>query len=87
MSTRMRPNDERLASVVGRTRSRVLAAIAEPRTTEEVARSVGAATSTASEHLTALHKMGLVIRSRVGRHVYYELSERGRALLAVLREG
>jgi DNA-binding transcriptional ArsR family regulator len=82
--TRREDGPERLASVVGRTRARILAAVREPRTTDEVAGAVGAASSTASEHLNALFDTGLVTRRRVARHVYYELSERGRALLDVL---
>jgi DNA-binding transcriptional ArsR family regulator len=78
--------DDRLARVIGRTRARVLAAVRDPQTTEQVAHVVGGATSTASEHLTALHGAGLVTRRRAGRHVYYQLSARGRGLLDLLRD-
>ena len=86
-AARRSPEDqELLARLVGRTRARVLAALQQPRTTDEVARLVGAATSTASEHLTALQEAGVLTRRRLGRHVYYELSERGRSLVELLRE-
>jgi DNA-binding transcriptional ArsR family regulator len=77
---------ERLATVVGRARARVLSALGTARTTEQVAAAVGAANSTASEHLNALAKAGLATRRREQRLVYYELSERGRRLLELLSE-
>ena len=77
---------DRTARVVGRTRARVLAAVRNPQTTVQVATRIGCATSTASEHLTDLHRAGLVVRRREGRYVYYELSERGRHLLALLED-
>jgi DNA-binding transcriptional ArsR family regulator len=78
---------ERLATVLGRARARVLCAILKARTTEQVADDTGVANSTASEHLNTLAKAGLATRSREGRLVYYKLSERGRRLLGLLVEG
>ncbi len=75
---------ERLARVVGRTRARVLAAVREPLTTEQVAQVVGTAISTTSAHLNALARDGLVTRRRERRLVYYELSDRGRSLIELL---
>jgi DNA-binding transcriptional ArsR family regulator len=83
---RRQGRDDRLARVVGRTRAQVLAAVSQPQTTEQVAHVIGAASSTASEHLTALHGVGLLTRRRAGRHVYYQLSARGQRLLELLRE-
>ena len=80
------PAHERAARVIGRSRARVLAALEEPQTTAQVARLIGGVPSTASEHLTGLHSADLVVRRRVGRHVYYELSDRGRCLLELLRD-
>jgi DNA-binding transcriptional ArsR family regulator len=77
---------ERLAAVLSRARARVLLALRQARTTEQVAEEIGAANSTASEHLNALAKARLATRRREQRLVYYELSERGRRLLALLVE-
>jgi len=77
---------ERMATVLGRARARVLLALRQARTTEQVAEEIGAANSTASEHLNALANAGLATRRREQRLVYYELSERGRRLVALLVE-
>jgi DNA-binding transcriptional ArsR family regulator len=76
--------DSRVIMLLGRARARVLAALHEPRSTEQVARQVGAAISTTSEHLNALARAGLAVRQRRRRIVFYELSDRGRRLLEVL---
>src|SRR5215204_2210568 len=75
---------DQLVSVLGRARERVLVALVTPHTTAEVARVVGSANSTVSEHLSALVEAGLAVRRRERRLVYYEVSERGCRLLALL---
>ena len=70
--------DEALAQLVGATRAVVLRALERPRTTLELAASLGRSAPAMSEQLTALDRAGVVSRTRVGRSVYYELNARGR---------
>jgi DNA-binding transcriptional ArsR family regulator len=75
---------QRLGRLVGAARARILVALDKPRTTTQIAESLGIAASTASEHLTALAEAGVLTRERAGREVLYELSDRGRQLLALM---
>jgi DNA-binding transcriptional ArsR family regulator len=74
-----------LAELVGETRARVLRHLVVPMTTREIARRCGITAGAASQHLTALTGAGLLARTRVGRRVYYEHSERGARVLEALR--
>jgi DNA-binding transcriptional ArsR family regulator len=73
--------EEALARLLGRTRSRVLAAVATPATTSEVATTLGLAASTASEHLTVLREAGLLRAARRRHGVVHEHTDLGAALL------
>ncbi|MGE5829252.1 MAG: ArsR/SmtB family transcription factor [Micromonosporaceae bacterium] len=73
--------EDGLTILVGRGRATVLRALVVPRTTTALAAAVGLASSTVSEHLTALTAAGVVSRRRSGPHVLYELNDGGRALL------
>ena len=55
----------------------VLAHLADPTTTRELARRLKTAESTISHHLQALTAAGLAIRDRRGRSVVYQLTELG----------
>jgi len=79
-----REPQRRLAALVGVARACVLEALREPQTTATLATSLRIAPSTASGHLTALVRTGLLARRRKGREVYYMLNDRGRSLLALL---
>jgi len=70
-----------LAGVLGRTRTDLLALLAVPRTTTELAAWLGLAPGGVSTHLTALRRAGLVASQREGRRVLYLRSELGRQLL------
>jgi DNA-binding transcriptional ArsR family regulator len=72
-----------LSALVGVARAGVLLALRRPQTTTSLSALLRIAPSTASEHLTALARTGLVDRRRRGREVYYLLNERGRTLLAL----
>jgi DNA-binding transcriptional ArsR family regulator len=74
----------RLRLLVGEARAAVIAAVAEPRTTGEVAAAIKISPSTASEHLEVLNRCGIVERRRSGRFVHYELNARGSALVELL---
>lgn len=72
---------DRLATLFGGGRAAVLRALAAPTTTTALAKALGLATSTVSEHLTTLSAAGIVQRRRAGRRVLYELDRTGTALL------
>ncbi|MFC5027618.1 winged helix-turn-helix transcriptional regulator [Streptomyces sp. So13.3] len=76
--------DDRLGALLGRGRATVLRELAAPLTTAGLADRLGLAPSTVSEHLSVLAEADVVSRHRVGRSVYYQLTDTGRALLALL---
>jgi DNA-binding transcriptional ArsR family regulator len=84
--SRGRRSDSRLSQLVGDSRARVIAVMRRPRTTAQLARDLKIAPSTASEHLTALTRAGILDRRRIGRRVLYQLSPRGQELLRVMSE-
>ncbi|MET9723031.1 winged helix-turn-helix domain-containing protein [Streptomyces zaomyceticus] len=51
-----------LSAALGRTRTEVLLALTEPRTTTDLARRTGISNATASAHATALRAAGLITR-------------------------
>lgn len=67
--------------LLGAPRARLLEALCSPATTTALARRLGVTPSAVSQHLTVLHRGGLVDRHRSGRTVLYQTSELGRALL------
>ncbi|MFE4590961.1 ArsR/SmtB family transcription factor [Streptomyces laurentii] len=75
---------DRLGLLLGRGRAAVLRELAGPLTTAGLADRLGLAPSTVSEHLSLLAGAGVVTRHRVGRSVYYQLTDTGRSLLALL---
>ncbi|MFB7517412.1 ArsR/SmtB family transcription factor [Streptomyces sp. NPDC056144] len=76
--------DDRLGLLLGRGRAAVLRELGGPLTTAGLADRLGLAPSTVSEHLSVLAEAGVVTRHRVGRSVYYQLTDTGRSLLALL---
>ena len=71
-----------LAALVGRSRATLLAALAEPASTTQLARSLGLAPGAVGDHLTVLRQAGLVHRARSGRSVLYQRTPLGDALAA-----
>lgn len=67
--------------LLGSTRARLLAALTSPMTTTALAREFGVSPSAISQHLSLLHRGGLLTRQRSGRMVLYQTSELGMALL------
>lgn len=63
------PQPPRRGELIGRTRARILAAVASPATTGEVAEQLRLSQSTVSYHLQILHRAGLVQRVRDARIV------------------
>lgn len=70
-------------SLLGASCARVLVAVKTQSTTLELARRFGLAAGGVSVQLSKLKKAGMVDTRRAGREVYYRLSSRGRALLAL----
>ncbi|WP_128984373.1 ArsR/SmtB family transcription factor [Streptomyces roseicoloratus] len=75
---------DRLGLLLGRGRAAVLRELDGPLTTHGLADRLGLAPSTVSEHLSLLADADVVTRHRVGRSVYYQLTDTGRSLLALL---
>jgi DNA-binding transcriptional ArsR family regulator len=69
-----------LAALVGATRARLLADLAEPAATTVLARHYGMAASTLSRHLAVLRAAGLVAARRDRRQVLYGRTPLGAAL-------
>jgi DNA-binding transcriptional ArsR family regulator len=76
------PQQDAVATVLGRTRARILVAVAAPATTTQLARRLGISAAGASQHLTALAAAGLVTRRREGREVLYLRSGLADALMS-----
>jgi hypothetical protein len=71
-----------LAGVLGRVRAGVLTALDRPRSTTDLARTLGVSAGGVSQHLGALRVAGLVQSHRVGRVVLYLRSPAGDSLVA-----
>ncbi|TYB97398.1 winged helix-turn-helix transcriptional regulator [Micromonospora sp. WP24] len=74
-----------LASLVGRGRARMLAELAAPLSTTELARRTGMSAGGVSQHLTVLRAAGLVVTHRRGRLLLSARTEVAEALLAASR--
>jgi DNA-binding transcriptional ArsR family regulator len=71
-----------LRSVLGRGRAQILAELAAPLSTTELARRTGMSAGGVSQHLTALRAAGLVATHRDGRRVLNMRTQVAEALLA-----
>jgi DNA-binding transcriptional ArsR family regulator len=74
---------EPLAPLIGATRSRLLAALASPTSTSQLATLTGASVGATGDHLRVLLDAGLLTRDRAGRAVIYRRTPLGDALAAV----
>ncbi|MGW3347941.1 DUF5937 family protein [Nonomuraea rubra] len=75
------PPPRDLAALIGRSRARILAELAEPATTTQLAALLGQSVGTAGEHIAALRRTGLITGTRTGRSVLYARTPLGDALL------
>ena len=71
------PDATALVPLLGAARAALLALLAEPLPTVELARRLKVTPSAVSQHLRVLHAAGLVTRTRDGRHVLYRRSPLG----------
>jgi DNA-binding transcriptional ArsR family regulator len=74
--------DEPLVRLLGANRARLLAGLAAPASTTELAHRLGLAASSVSGHLAVLRGAGLLTSRRHGHQVLYERTELGRRLAA-----
>ena len=72
------------SAVLGRGRSSVLVGLSCPRTTRQLARTIGLSESAVSHHLHALADADLVRSTRRGREVVYRLTVTGHELRAAV---
>ncbi|MFI9363437.1 DUF5937 family protein [Kitasatospora sp. NPDC053057] len=75
------PGTAALAAVLGRSRALLLAELAAPASTTELARRTGLSPSAVSQYLTALRDARLVSAHRAGRWVLYARTATAEALL------
>ncbi|GIE35384.1 ArsR family transcriptional regulator [Actinoplanes italicus] len=71
---------EGVAKLIGEGRARILAALADPTTSSQLAVLLGVSLGTVSGHLATLRDAGAVVGRRSGRAVYYERTSLGDAL-------
>ncbi|MEU1876035.1 winged helix-turn-helix domain-containing protein [Streptosporangium sp. NPDC020072] len=71
-----------LATLIGRTRARVLLELAVPATTSQLVRLLGLSLGTVGGHLAALRGAGLVTGNRTGRGVLYHRTALGDSLVS-----
>ncbi|MFB4307950.1 DUF5937 family protein [Actinomadura sp. GTD37] len=74
------PRADALAALVGRRRAELLAALARPASTTDLARRLGVTAGAVSQHLGVLRACGLVTGHRMGRRVLYVRTPSGDAL-------
>jgi DNA-binding transcriptional ArsR family regulator len=74
-------DDRALVALIGRTRSTLLHAIAEPASSTELAARFGVTTTAVNQHLRALRDARLLTSARYGRSVLYFRTDLGNALL------
>jgi len=70
-----------LGDLLGRTRARLLAELAQPASTTQLARSLGLATGAVGDHVRILHRAGLLATARSGRSVLYQRTPLADALI------
>ncbi len=76
-----------LASLLGRSRARLLTALSAPASTTQLATSLNLATGAVGDHLAVLRNAGLVTRARSGRSVLYRRTPLGDALTGTTTAG
>lgn len=74
------PSSDALTALIGRTRARLLDALAIPDSTTALARRLNVTPGAVSQHLAVLRSSGLVTSTRIGRTVLYSRTRRGDAL-------
>jgi len=78
-----KPPSQSLELAMGAGRARILEALKTPASTGELAHKVGVSSGAVSQILSRLTKAGLVEPHRIGKRVYYRLTQRGEELIAL----
>ncbi len=76
-----------LTQLVGRSRAAVIQNLAEPVTTDDLARRLGVSGPAVSQQLTRLRRAGVVTSTRRGYRVVYRLTPEGQVLLRLFGSG
>ncbi|BCJ36757.1 transcriptional regulator [Actinocatenispora thailandica] len=76
------PHHAAIATVLGRSRARLLTELETPASTSDLAHRTGISAAGVSQHLTALRDAGIVSTHRVGRSVLYARTAVAESLLA-----
>jgi DNA-binding transcriptional ArsR family regulator len=76
-------SSEDLTALLGRTRARLLIALAEPNSTTALAKRLAVTPGAVSQHLSVLRSSGLVTRTRVAGSVLYHRTPKGDTLTAL----
>jgi len=79
--------EDALGALLGRTRAEILVSLRLPRTTTDLARSLGLTPPTVSSHLAILRRGGLVTGWRSGRRVLYQRTGVGSTIVAACGYG
>jgi DNA-binding transcriptional ArsR family regulator len=74
------PDDDALATLIGRRRARILRELDRPAAPLQLARRLGVGPGAVSDHLSVLRRAGLVTRRREGRLVIYARTAQGDTL-------
>ncbi|MGI5127996.1 helix-turn-helix domain-containing protein [Pseudonocardia sp. CA-107938] len=80
-TTESPPAAAAVIGVLGRTRAGLMALLAQPASSTELAVRLGVTTTAVNQHLRALRAAGLLTSARTGRHVLYARSELGDRLV------
>lgn len=81
------PSREELAALIGGTRAVILATLAEPTSTTDLARMLNRSAGNVADHLGVLLENGLITKQRARRNVLYSRTELGESLLGTNRAG
>jgi DNA-binding transcriptional ArsR family regulator len=68
---------EALSDLIGRTRARLLLALAQPASTTQLAHLTNLAVGSVNDHLRVLHRAGLLTRARAGHSILYRRTPLG----------
>lgn len=79
-------SNQAMELVMGAGKTKLLQSLMYPSTTGELAHRLEVTAGAISQHLKGLTQAGLIISHRQGNHVYHELSERGKKLVALFGE-
>jgi DNA-binding transcriptional ArsR family regulator len=78
------PSPKGLSRVLGSPRAKILTRLQEPKTTKQLACALLMSPASVSEQIMKLWQAGMLDRTRIGRNVFYVLSERGKTIFTLL---